>query len=132
MNARECVRLALTCQQPDRIPRALGFFHQSVAEVTPSDTDEYFNLDLRFIEFNPPEGQSDFLHYLRNLPQDIYVGSLPQLQTYHEWDYFPEKGGLTINDLVMYGCPIQPETDHCAHSETFKTVYNFKFMCHIM
>jgi uroporphyrinogen decarboxylase len=112
MNARECVRLALTCQQPERIPRALGFFRQSVAEVTPSDTDEYFNLDLRFIEFDPPEGQIDFLHYLRNLPKDIYVGRLPQLQTYHEWEYYPERGidrplnGVkSVEELIEFSFP---------------------------
>jgi len=112
MNSRECVRLALTCKQPDRIPRTLGFFQQSIAEVAPSNTDDYFNLDIRFIEFNPPEGQDDFIHYLRNLPEDIYVGSLPQLQTYYEWDYHPELGEhrplsniKSIEELVEYAIP---------------------------
>jgi len=30
MNARERVREALLCRKPDKIPKALGFFDQSV------------------------------------------------------------------------------------------------------
>ena len=90
MNSRERVRLALTCQRPDRIPRALSFFSQSLAEIAPATPEDYFRLDVRFAEFSPPAGQDDFLRYLRGLPQDVHVGTLAQLRTYHEWDYHPE------------------------------------------
>ena len=33
---------------------------------------------------------------------------------------------LAIDEFIVFGCPIQPETDHCAFScETFKKIYNF-------
>jgi hypothetical protein len=42
-----------------------------------------------------------------------------------KWDYMPVKNDLIIDEMIMYGCPIQPETDHCALLGAFKTVYNF-------
>lgn len=91
MNARERVRLALTCQRPDRIPLSLGFYYQSLPGIP--DADEHFGLDVRYAEFSPPAGQDDFLRYLRRLPPDVHVGTTAQLRTYHEWDYHPETAG---------------------------------------
>ncbi len=90
MNARERVRLALTCQQPDRVPKTLGFFPLSLPDIAPTEPEDYFGLDIRYVEFKPPPEQDDFLHYLENLPKDVHVGSLSQLKTYHEWGYHPE------------------------------------------
>lgn len=91
MNSRERVRLALTCQRPDRIPLSLGFFGQSLPGIP--DADEHFDLDVRYVEFSPPAGQDDFLRYLRRLPPDVHIGTTTQLRTYHEWDYHPEIAG---------------------------------------
>ena len=91
MNSRERVRLALTGQQPDRIPMTLGFYAQSLPGIP--DADEHFELDVRYAEFSPPDGQDDFLRYLRRLPKDAHVGTEAQLRTYHEWDYHPERPG---------------------------------------
>jgi len=91
MNAQERVRLALTCQPPDRIPMTLGFYSQSLPGIP--DADEHFGLDVRYAEFNPPDGQDDFLRYLRRLPKDSHVGTEAQLRIYHEWDYHPETPG---------------------------------------
>ncbi|MCP4754121.1 MAG: hypothetical protein GY866_24815 [Proteobacteria bacterium] len=90
MNSRERVKLALKCQRPDRIPKALGFFTQSLEAIKPAAPEEYFDLDVRIAEFNPPTGQNDFLTYLDQLPKGVHVGSSAQLQTYHEWNYHPE------------------------------------------
>jgi uroporphyrinogen decarboxylase len=92
VNARERVRLALCCQRPDRVPKALAFFPQSVPAIAPAEAEEYFHLDIRYAEFLPPQRQDDFLRYLESLPDDVHVGSLAQLRTYHEWDYHPESG----------------------------------------
>lgn len=91
MNARERVRLALTCQRPDRIPVSLGFFSQSLPGIP--DADEHFGLDVRYAEWSPPAGQDDFLRYLRRLPPDVHIGTTAQLRTYHEWDYHPQVAG---------------------------------------
>lgn len=90
MNSRERVRAALTGQAPDRIPKALAFWEESVPGIP--NTAEALGLDVRFVRFEPPPAQDDFLSYLRRLPADVHVGNLGQLRIYHEWDYHPERG----------------------------------------
>lgn len=90
MNSRERVRLALTRQKPDRIPKALGFFTQDLDDFESSDLDAHFATDVRFTAFSAPPDQKKFLRYLDGLPQDVHVGSTAQLQTYFEWNYHPE------------------------------------------
>ena len=40
------------------------------------------------------------------------------------YDYFPESSDLVIDQLVMLGTPIQPETESFSYSPFFKEVYN--------
>ncbi len=87
MDSRERVRTALSGGQPDRVPFALGFFPQSLFGAR--DADESFDTDVRFVEFDPPQGQDRLLEYLETLPADVHVGSLAQLRTYQEWGYQP-------------------------------------------
>jgi len=89
----ECVRQALTCRKPDRIPKALGFFSQELQQTQPKATDDYFNLDIRYAAFAPPRTQNTFRSYLERLPDDVHIGNLSQLRTYHEWHYHPEREG---------------------------------------
>jgi len=112
VNSRERVRQALLCRKPDRIPKALGFFDQSLAAIAPTAPEDYFTLDIRYVEFAPPNNQDDFRRYLDLLPADIHLGSLAQLRTYHEWQYHPERGpdrllsGIrSVKDLVRYVLP---------------------------
>ena len=90
MNARERVRQALLCRKPDIIPKALGFFDQSLETIAPTRPENYFNLDVHFVEFDPPDNQDEFRRYMDSLPTDIHVGNQAQLRTYHEWQYHPE------------------------------------------
>lgn len=90
MDCRERVRLALSGERPDRVPCALGFFQQDLFGAR--DADELFDTDIRFVEFEPPPVQKGFLSYLETLPDDVHVGNLSQLRTYHEWSYRPEIG----------------------------------------
>lgn len=92
MDSRERVRLALTCQKPDQIPRALGFFPQSFPQIAPVSPEDHFGLDIRYVEFDPLPEHEGFLAYLESLPRDLHLGSLAQLRTYHEWGYHPERG----------------------------------------
>ena len=92
MNSRDRVRAALTCRIPDRIPMALAFWEESLPAIAPRTPAEHFGLDVRFVEFTPPDAQQDFIHYLSGLPHDVHVGDLAQLRTYHEWLYHPELG----------------------------------------
>jgi len=90
MNPRERVRLALTCRRPDRIPKALGFFAVSRPETEPVPTEDYLQIDVRFARFDPLPEQDDFRRYLADLPEDVHLGDMDQLRTYHEWGYHPE------------------------------------------
>jgi uroporphyrinogen decarboxylase len=77
---------------PDRVPMALGFYSPWIEAIEPMTPEEVFPLDLRFLEFHPPDHQDGFLGYLQSLPRDIHVGNLGQLETYYEWAYHPERG----------------------------------------
>lgn len=110
MNSRDRVHAALTCNTPDRIPMALAFWEENVPGIP--DTAETLGLDVRFVRFEPPPAQGDFLAYLRRLPSDIHVGNLNQLRTYHEWRYHPEAGpdgplsaARTVEELAEHVLP---------------------------
>ena len=112
MDARERVRHALLCRKPDRIPKSLGFFSQSLAALSRVAPEDYFDLDIRFVEFDPPDNQDEFRSYMGSLPEDVHVGSTAQLRTYHEWKYHPEKGTArplshikSLSELVKYIFP---------------------------
>lgn len=92
MTARERVRQALLCRKPDRIPKALGFVPQSLNDIPSTDPEDYFDLEVRFAEFEPPDNQDEFLRYMDSLPVDVHVGSQTQLRIYHEWQYHPQRG----------------------------------------
>ena len=92
MEPRERVRLALTCRQPDRIPKALGFFAPGLPDVEGRSAEDHWELDVRFARFDAPPEQEDFRRYLAALPEDVYIGDRDQLRTYHAWDYHPEWG----------------------------------------
>ncbi|MGD8263622.1 MAG: uroporphyrinogen decarboxylase family protein [Desulfobacterales bacterium] len=130
MNSRKRVCQALRCRRPDRIPKALGFFDQSLDAIAPATPEEYFDLDIRIAEFDPPDNQDDFLHYLDSLPEDVHVGSLSQLRTYHEWQYHPEKGSArplssirALEELVKYVFPNL--SDSTRHSRLSKKVHRW-------
>ena len=112
MNSRERVREALLCRKPDRNPKALGFFDQSIEAIAPTAPEDFFDLDIRYAEFDPPNNQGTFRRYLDRLPQDIHVGSPAQLRTYHEWQYHPDRGkdrplsGIrSLKELASYVLP---------------------------
>jgi uroporphyrinogen decarboxylase len=92
LNARERVIQALRCRRPDRIPKTLAFFEQPLEAIASQSASDYFNLDIRFAEFDPPDNQEGFLDYMDGLPENVHVGNLAQLRNYHEWQYHPEKG----------------------------------------
>jgi uroporphyrinogen decarboxylase len=114
VDSRQRVRLALTGQVPDRIPFALGFYPQSLPGIP--DADAHFGTDIRYAQFNPPEGQDEFLRYLRRLPQHVHVGNRGQLRTYHEWDYHPEEAGSArlsgFNSTAELAAAVFPDLTH--------------------
>ncbi len=80
--------------------------------IAPTRPENYFNLDVRFAEFDPPDNQDEFRRYMDQLPEDIHIGSRAQLRTYHEWQYHPEKGRSrplssirSLGDLADFAFP---------------------------
>jgi len=125
VNSRERVKEALLGRKPDRIPKALGFFDQSLEAIAPTAPEDYFDLDIRYAEFDPPNNQDSFRRYLDSLPQDIHVGNQAQLRTYHEWQYHPQRGTArplssvrSLKELVRYVFPdLSNPTRHAGLSQ---------------
>jgi len=90
MNPRERVRAVLRGEQPDRVPRMVNFYPWSFPQRPDTDAGALFDCEIRFVSVEPPRQQADFLHYLRALPDDTYIGSRAILRTYHDWGYHPE------------------------------------------
>jgi hypothetical protein len=54
VNSRERARQALLCRKPDQIPKALGFFDQSLEAIAPTRPENYFDLvDIGVNVINP-------------------------------------------------------------------------------
>ncbi len=90
MNPRERVLAALQRQQPDRVPRMANFYPFEFDRYPGREAGEVFDCDIRFVSIDAPGEQTDFLAYLRALPDDAYVGSRAILRTYHDWGYHPQ------------------------------------------
>jgi uroporphyrinogen decarboxylase len=90
MNPRERVLAVLRHKQPDRIPRMVNFYPTAFSRYPGREGGEVFDCEIRFVSTTTPGEQSDFMRYLRTLPDDVYVGSRPILRTYHDWGYHPE------------------------------------------
>ncbi|KKP23849.1 MAG: hypothetical protein SZ59_C0003G0073 [candidate division TM6 bacterium GW2011_GWF2_28_16] len=41
-----------------------------------------------------------------------------------KYDYFPENKNLIVNELLMFGCPVQPETESFILNNFFKNIYS--------
>lgn len=91
MEPRERVLVALAGQEPDKVPKALSFYHVDLAAIAPPGyTEEDLGLEIRIVEFEPPQAEQCFHRYIQQFPMDTRIGSLSQLRTYSEWGYRPE------------------------------------------
>jgi len=111
LTSRERVLTAISLYEPDRVPVALSFYPTTLPQ-TRGDADEQLGTDVRFLEFDPPREQDEFLRYLEHLPAHITVGDLRTLRTYFEWGYHPETLGgeplakaRTIRDVESFAFP---------------------------
>lgn len=90
MIPRERVRAVLRGEQPDRVPVMVNFYPWEFPQHPGREAGEIFDCPIRFVRLAAPREQGDFLHYLRTLPRDTYVGATDILRTYHDWGYHPE------------------------------------------
>lgn len=95
MDSRGRVRAALTGQEPDKVPIALGFYRIELADIAPPAEAGRYRVDVRFVSFRPSQSQRDFQEYVSRLPRDTRVGGPSLLRTYYEWGYRPELVGTS-------------------------------------
>ena len=112
LKSRDRLLTAITVREPDRVPVALSFYPTALPQTGGKDADEQLGTDVRFVEFDPPREQNEFLLYLEQLPAHTTVGDLRTLRTYFEWGYHPEKAGAeplakarTMDDVRSFNFP---------------------------
>jgi len=113
MNARERLLTALDGGEPDRVPRALGFYHMDLESLAPPGQYRDGAVDVRFVEFplSPEEKALDRL--ASPFSPDTRLGSATQVATYARWDYRPETpeyrsplaGARSLDDLRRFPFP---------------------------
>jgi len=110
----------------------LSFYPTALPQTGGKDADEQLGTDVRYVEFDPPAGHDEFLHYLENLPAHISVGNLRTLRTYFEWGYHPERAGAeplrearTIDSLRSFNFPnILEERRHRRLAEKVRELHS--------
>jgi uroporphyrinogen decarboxylase len=90
----------------------LSFYPTMLPQTGGKDADEQLGTDVRFVEFDPPNEQREFLQYLEGLPAHLNIGNSRTLRTYSEWGYHPEKAGSeplafaqSLDDLKSFSFP---------------------------
>ncbi|MFQ5340260.1 MAG: uroporphyrinogen decarboxylase family protein [Anaerolineae bacterium] len=90
MNPRERLLTALDGGEPDRVPRALSFYHVSVERLAPPGQYRDDMLDVRFVRFRPSAEENELRRRARPFPPDTRLGNPSQVTTYARWQYRPE------------------------------------------
>jgi uroporphyrinogen decarboxylase len=90
MNPRERILTVLRHEQPDCVPRMVNFYETEFARFPGREASDVFDTEIRFVSIRAPSEQSDFMKYLKSLPQEVHVGTQNILRTYHDWGYHPE------------------------------------------
>jgi uroporphyrinogen decarboxylase len=89
VNGRERVLTALDGEAPDRVPRALAFYHVDGQALAPPGAWRDDLIDVDFVTF-PVSPEEELLHR-RAMPYegDTRLGSVAQAATYDLWRYRP-------------------------------------------
>jgi uroporphyrinogen decarboxylase len=90
MNSRERILCAMDGAEPDRVPRALGFYHVDLASLDPHGQSVESWVDVQFVRFSPSPEEEELRRVARPYPGDTRLGSAAQVQTYRRWRYQPE------------------------------------------
>ncbi|MFA5306430.1 MAG: hypothetical protein WC365_03190 [Candidatus Babeliales bacterium] len=76
-------------------------------------------------QFSPDQEENESLHdmaaVMRNLPSKEGARTRTQQEI---WDYIPVDRSLVIDELIMYGSPVQAETEPFCQAPIFKKVFN--------
>jgi uroporphyrinogen decarboxylase len=93
MDGRERVLTALDGGEPDRVPRALSFYHVEVHGVQlsaqrPQRPEQAVDVD--FVDFPPSPEEQELLRSAEPFPPDTRLGTRAQVTNYARWRYRPQ------------------------------------------
>ena len=90
MDGRERILTALAGDEPDRIPCALGFYHQHMNGRTPNGRSWEDLVDVQFVRFDPSPEEEKLRRLARPYDPDTRLGTPAQIGGYIRWQYWPE------------------------------------------
>jgi uroporphyrinogen decarboxylase len=90
MNSRERLLTALSGQEPDRVPCALGFYHVDLEPLVPPGESCEGMVDVHFVRFPPSPEEEDLRRRAGPYAADTRLGTPAQIATYRQWDYRPQ------------------------------------------
>ncbi len=80
--------------------------------------------DAKKLSQDPDENES--LLKMREILKEVSTKEIAKTKVDQKiYDYVPEKADLTIDELILFGNPMQPETEVFCFSGTFRKVYSF-------
>jgi len=90
MNNRERLLIAMDGGEPDRIPRALGFYHVGIEKLAPPGQYRDDLVSIRFVQFPPSPEDEELRRTTQPFPPDTRLGTPAQVATYNRWGYRPQ------------------------------------------
>jgi uroporphyrinogen decarboxylase len=113
MDGRERVLTALRGQQPDRVPRALGFHRVDAGHLPCLGGSPDGAIDVNFVQFTPSAADDALREQGRPHPPDTRLGTFEQVATYARWRYQPQHPeqsnplalARTLEDLQRFPFP---------------------------
>jgi len=89
VNGRERVLTALDGEPPDRVPRALGFYHVDGPSLAPPGAWRDDFIDADFVTFPVSPEEAELSRLAMPYEGDTRIGSPAQAATYSRWRYRP-------------------------------------------
>lgn len=113
MNSRQRILTALGGGTPDRVPCALGFYHQNYANLAPHGAWQDEWVDIYFIAFALSPEERDLARLAKPHRSDTRLGTFEQVSTYRRWSYNPYSKdhrnplakARTLDDLERFPFP---------------------------
>ena len=90
MRGRDRLLATLSGVEPDRIPRALGFYRVDLEQLAPRGEYRDDWVDIRFVRFPPSPEEKKLSRTAQPFAGDTRLGSVGQVTTYGRWSYRPE------------------------------------------
>ena len=90
MDGRERILTALDGGEPDRVPRALSFYHVDIRSLAPSGEFRDHLVDVEFVEFPLSPEEQGLRRLAEPFAPDTRLGTQAQVATYARWTYRPQ------------------------------------------